>query len=156
MDAQPTIMWPTQPDQLSPNDLVSYFQYQPERDTASDVRNALLVVMALIAAATFQACLNPPRWQVNQRAGTASFPSCYLSQSSLFLFSNTLAFSSSNYVISYLVYRFPFYMLIWIGLFSFSFTYLCSTPPNPPGAACRNDLLVVVALLLPLVMLSAW
>ncbi|XP_040997853.1 uncharacterized protein LOC121243852 [Juglans microcarpa x Juglans regia] len=65
MDAQP-IERLIQPDQKSADiDLDSYFKYKPERDSANDVRNALLVVLALIAAATFQAGLNPPGgvWQ---------------------------------------------------------------------------------------------
>ncbi|XP_034906082.1 uncharacterized protein [Populus alba] len=43
------------------------FQYNPNRDTPSDARNVLLVVVALIAAVTFQAGVNPPGgvWQDN-------------------------------------------------------------------------------------------
>ncbi|KAF5455807.1 hypothetical protein F2P56_025344 [Juglans regia] len=107
MEAQPPIMRPIQPDQTFRDDWVSYFQYKPERDSASDVRSALLVVMALIAAATFQAGLNPPGgvWQdnkndhgVNQEAGTAILGS-YSHNCKVFFFFNTLAFSSSIYVI---------------------------------------------------------
>ncbi|KAF5444879.1 hypothetical protein F2P56_033971 [Juglans regia] len=83
MDAQP-MMRPIQPDQTFRDDWVSYFQYKPERDSASDVRSALLVVMALIAAATFQAGLNPPGgvWQDNKNdhgiwIGLVSFSATY-------------------------------------------------------------------------------
>jgi hypothetical protein len=44
---------------------IKRFQYKPGKDSASDVRNALLVVATLIAAVTFQAGVNPPGgvWQ---------------------------------------------------------------------------------------------
>ncbi|XP_031281817.1 ankyrin repeat-containing protein BDA1-like [Pistacia vera] len=41
-------------------DWIKYFQFQMERDSPSDTRNALLVVAALIATVTFQAGMNPP------------------------------------------------------------------------------------------------
>ncbi|KAG6624595.1 hypothetical protein I3843_16G041600 [Carya illinoinensis] len=129
MDAQP-IMRPIQPHQMS-----------------GDVRNALLVVMALIAAATFQAGLNPPGgvWQdtkndhwVNHEAGTAILGSYPQKCRDFFLF-NTLAFAWSIYVIMYLIYRFPLYIEIWIDLASFSATDAISIGSfKPGGAACLN------------------
>ncbi|XP_048440073.1 uncharacterized protein LOC125477161 [Pyrus x bretschneideri] len=49
----------------SASKLLKHFQYNPERDSETDVRNVLLVVAALITAATFTAGLNPPGgvWQ---------------------------------------------------------------------------------------------
>ncbi|KAJ0113674.1 hypothetical protein Patl1_00073 [Pistacia atlantica] len=41
-------------------DWIKYFQFQMDRDSPSDTRNALLVVAALIATVTFQAGMNPP------------------------------------------------------------------------------------------------
>ena len=71
------------------------FQYDPKTDSPSDARNVLLVVVALIAAVTFQAGVNPPGgvWQEGDHAGTA----IYASQKRAFyvcLISNTLALST--------------------------------------------------------------
>ncbi|KAG6672484.1 hypothetical protein I3842_16G059400 [Carya illinoinensis] len=155
---------PNQPAFRTFGELVSYLRYKPGRDTVSDVRSALLVVMALIAAATFQAVINPPfgvsqdtnnnHGPVNQKAGTANSGSgCKVP---VFVFVNTLAFASSGYVISYLVYGFPFYLLIWIGLFSFSFTYGFSIPSNTCGPPSLNALLGIFAFVVPPVMAVAW
>ncbi|XP_042966313.1 uncharacterized protein LOC122299897 [Carya illinoinensis] len=77
---------PNQPHRMSGADWLKYFRYMPERDSPSDVRNALLVVMALIAAATFQAALNPPGgvWQQTMNdngiwIGLVSFVATYAS-----------------------------------------------------------------------------
>jgi hypothetical protein len=71
------------------------FQYDEVRDSPSDARNVLLVVVALIAAVTFQAGVNPPGgvWQEGDRVGRA----IYASQKRafyVFLISNTLALST--------------------------------------------------------------
>ncbi|GMY08520.1 putative PGG domain-containing protein [Fagus crenata] len=51
---------------------IKEFTYQPDIDSKSDVRNALLVVATLIVAVTFQAGLNPPGgvWQDNSPTPT--------------------------------------------------------------------------------------
>ncbi|KAL9366187.1 hypothetical protein Peur_037386 [Populus x canadensis] len=78
------------------------FQYDEVRDSPSDARNVLLVVVALIAAVTFQAGVNPPGgvWQEGDRVGRA----IYASQKRafyVFLISNTLALSTSSMMITY-------------------------------------------------------
>ncbi|RVW73668.1 hypothetical protein CK203_057070 [Vitis vinifera] len=55
---------PNPPEDVS-DDFYAYYRFNPSRDTPSDARNTLLVVGTLIAAATFQAGINPPGgvWQ---------------------------------------------------------------------------------------------
>jgi hypothetical protein len=71
------------------------FQYDEVRDSPSDARNVLLVVVALIAAVTFQAGVNPPGgvWQEGDRVGRAIYAS-QKRASYVFLISNTLALST--------------------------------------------------------------
>lgn len=122
------------------------FRYKPERDSASDIQNVLLVVVALVAVATFQAGIDTPGGVqqeitstvngVTRHAGSAILSS-KPGNCKLFFFCNTLAYSSSIDVISYLVYRFPFYREIWVALLSFSATYGAAIGSlNPRGAVC--------------------
>ncbi|WCJ23043.1 Ankyrin repeat family protein [Euphorbia peplus] len=105
----------------------SYFQYDETRDNPSDARNILLIIVALIAAATFQAGVNPPGgvWQdsgnghIAGRAIYASQPHAYY----IFLIANTLAFSTSMLVLVSLTYKFPFHLEIWIASVSMLVTY---------------------------------
>lgn len=55
---------PSNEPHISKRDII---QFKPERDSANDIRNALLVASALIAAATFASGVNPPGgvWQDN-------------------------------------------------------------------------------------------
>ncbi|CAN6706848.1 unnamed protein product [Malus baccata var. baccata] len=55
----------SRPSYESASKLLKHFQYNPERDSETDVRSILLVVATLIAATTFTAGLNPPGgvWQ---------------------------------------------------------------------------------------------
>ncbi|RVW12673.1 hypothetical protein CK203_116469 [Vitis vinifera] len=55
---------PNPPEDAS-HDFYAYYRFDPSRDTPDSARNTLLVVGALIAAATFQAGINPPGgvWQ---------------------------------------------------------------------------------------------
>nr|TKR75019.1 hypothetical protein D5086_0000289690 [Populus alba] len=91
------------------------FQYDKERDSPNDARNALLVIATLIAAVTFQAGVNPSGglWQDdNVQEHHAAGRAIYASQKHpyyVFLMSNTLAFSASLlcYHISHLQVPFP-------------------------------------------------
>jgi len=114
------------------------FQYDQDRDSPSDARNVLLVVVALIAAVTFQAGVNPPGgvWQEGNHAGRA----IYASQKRayyVFLVSNTLALSTCILVITSLTYRFPFHLEIWAATASMMITYASAVFAVTPHESVR-------------------
>lgn len=82
---------PSTESHISKRDII---EFKPERDSANDIRNALLVVAALIASATFAAGVNPPGgvWQDNENnhvAGKSVLASHSKDSFTMFLFSNT-------------------------------------------------------------------
>ncbi|WCJ23042.1 Ankyrin repeat family protein [Euphorbia peplus] len=105
----------------------NYFQYDEKRDSPSEARNILLIIVSLISAVTFQAGVNPPGgvWQESDkghiagRAIYASNPVAYY----VFVIANTLAFSTSVLVIISLTYKFPFHFEIWSASVSMLVTY---------------------------------
>ncbi|XP_011032497.1 PREDICTED: uncharacterized protein LOC105131279 [Populus euphratica] len=122
------------------------FQYDPDRDSPSDARNVLLVVVALIAAVTFQAGVNPPGgvWQEGDRAGRAIYASktgAYY----VFLLSNTLALSTCILVITSLTYRFPFHFEIWVATASMMITYASAVFAVTPHESVRFRYLLIAA-----------
>jgi hypothetical protein len=122
------------------------FQYDPKTDSPSDARNVLLVVVALIAAVTFQAGVNPPGgvWQEGNHAGRA----IYASQKRayyVFLVSNTLALSTCILVITSLTYRFPFHLEIWAATASMMITYASAVFAVTPNESVRFRYLLIAA-----------
>ena len=102
-------------------------KYEQHRETVSETRNVLLIVVALIIAVTFQAGVNPPGgvWQdesYGHKAGTAIYAdrehAFYL-----FLISNTLALSTSVLVLICLTNRFPYYLELWIAITAMFVSY---------------------------------
>lgn len=170
----------TPPHTLSSNpkpskDWIKYFQFQMERDSPSDTRNALLVVAALIATVTFQAGMNPPSSflldtttntanSAPPPAGTVTIENGALVTSgvlavsgnlgtlvtsNLFVFGNTLSLAASLSIIIYLTSRFPFQRELQIAIYSMMFTYGCAVDNVKPAGA-RKYVILVIALLLPL------
>ncbi|XP_030477246.1 ankyrin repeat-containing protein BDA1-like [Syzygium oleosum] len=118
------------------------FKYNKRKDSASDVRNVLLVVATLITTATYQAVLQPPggRWQDNSgpstnstdptKCGTASpkagkavlGSSNQLAYISFVIF-NTAGFFASLQVIDILTSGFPMRRELRIALLALIGTY---------------------------------
>lgn len=148
MTAQPS----TEPH-ISKRDII---EFKPERDSANDIRNALLVVAALIASATFAAGVNPPGgvWQDNENnhvAGKSVLASHSKDSFTMFLFSNSAAFSSSTLVVSYLVSNFPFFLEIWIAMAGMTFTYGISVSSVSPTGNIKSCY-IYIALALPYIL----
>ncbi|KAJ6320668.1 hypothetical protein OIU78_015952 [Salix suchowensis] len=123
------------------------FQYNESTDKPKDARNVLLIVVALIAAVTFQAGVNPPGgvWQEGDRPGVA----VYASQKAafyVFLISNTLALSSCILVITSLTYKFPFHFEIWVATASMMITYASAIFAVTPHETVHSCYLLIVAL----------
>ena len=159
---------------------IDEFKYKPGIDSKSDIRNALLVVAALIAAVTFQAGLNPPGgvWQDNyptptptptqdnsptpaqesrltqsHKAGRAILGSNKASFT-IFLFSNTVALSASIWVIGYLVQGFPFQIIVRIALIFMAITYCASIAAVQPEGF-NNFLTLYIAYFAPVILATA-
>ncbi|KAJ0113259.1 hypothetical protein Patl1_00087 [Pistacia atlantica] len=161
-----------------PKDWIKYFQFQMERDSPSDTRNALLVVAALIATVTFQAGMNPPSSFIldtptanstntaNSAPPPANTPTTRITPavtsgllavvassgslvtSNLFVFGNTLSLTASLSIIIYLTNRFPFQRELQIAIFSMIFTYGCAVNSIKPAGAIKY-ILLGIALILP-------
>ncbi|XP_002526474.2 uncharacterized protein LOC8263302 [Ricinus communis] len=131
-----------------------YFHYDETKDSPNEARNVLLVVMALIAAVTFQSGVNPPGgvWQDNDghHAGRAIYafqPHTFY----VFLVSSTLALSTLLLVIVSLTYRFPLHLEIWVATASMIVTYasaIFAVTPRENVKVCY--ILIITAL--PLIM----
>ncbi|KAK1401019.1 hypothetical protein POM88_000624 [Heracleum sosnowskyi] len=102
---------PPDPEEEMKKDVVKYFSFQPKRDSASDVRNALLVVAALVATVTFDKGTDVPGTIENNTAKM------------VFVVANTIAFSASVSVIEFLTQGFPLKRETQISLFSVCFAY---------------------------------
>nr|GMD18213.1 PGG domain containing protein [Ipomoea batatas] len=91
------------PDRLpdgKPEDWMEYFKFKYSRDPASDARNALLVVAALLVQVTFQAGINPPDYIFKKVNALTSL--------TVFLVANTLSLSSAMVMIEYLTANMPY------------------------------------------------
>ncbi|KAK1425411.1 hypothetical protein QVD17_20763 [Tagetes erecta] len=87
-----------QPDRFSKDWPFSYFKFDRKRDSAEHVRNSMLVVAALVVAASYGAVMSPPdvfeKWSRYTQL--------------VFIYANTLAWSTSFFIIEMLTASFPF------------------------------------------------
>ncbi|KAF5822584.1 hypothetical protein HanXRQr2_Chr01g0028281 [Helianthus annuus] len=87
-----------QPDRSSKDWPFSYFKFDKERDSPDQVRNALMVVVALVSSANYQAMMSFP----DVLKGKTGYQKLW------FVIPNSLSFSASFTVIEMLTSSFPF------------------------------------------------
>ena len=117
----------------------------------NDMRGVILVAVALIAAVTFQAGVSPPGgvWQDDSDGHTPG-RAVYSSQPLpfyFFLICNTLAFSSSIFLLLYLTFGNPFFLEVLVATFSMSGTYASAVFSITPYETGTFRLIALVALL---------
>ncbi|KAJ6722626.1 hypothetical protein OIU74_007260 [Salix koriyanagi] len=123
------------------------FRYDKSKDSPREARSVLLVVVALIAAATFQAGVNPPGgvWQDGEHAGRAIYAS-HKRAFYVFLITNTSALSTCILVIVSLTYRFPFHFEILAASGLMMITYASAVFAVIPHETVRFCYLLIPAL----------
>ncbi|KAH8488301.1 hypothetical protein H0E87_024097 [Populus deltoides] len=108
---------------------------KPETD--HNIRNVLLVGTALIATVTFQAGISPPGgvWQSDDKLGHKAGRAIYSDQRipfQIFLLCNTIALTSSSFLLLCLTFRYPYFLEVFIATISMMGTYgsaiYCVTP----------------------------
>ncbi|KAC4063119.1 hypothetical protein FH972_027213 [Carpinus fangiana] len=117
----------------------------------NDMRGVILVAVALIAAVTFQAGVAPPGgvWQDDSN-GHVPGRAIYSSQPlpfCFFLICNTLAFSSSIYLLLYLTFGNPFFLEVLVATLSMSGTYAAAVFSVTPYETGPFRLIALVAIL---------
>ncbi|XP_024983542.1 ankyrin repeat-containing protein BDA1-like [Cynara cardunculus var. scolymus] len=142
---------PNDPDSIHQNPqspsrkLLDYFKYNNLKDSPSEVRNTLLVIVILITAATYQPALSPPggTWQddytllagnsteknnsstptKSHTAGEAIMVTHNPTAYTIFLCANSVGFYMSLYMIEVLTAAFPLRWELRISLYALSMTY---------------------------------
>ncbi|XP_076950453.1 uncharacterized protein LOC143623425 [Bidens hawaiensis] len=104
---------PINPNDSSTDWPFTYFKFNRERDSAEQVRNAILVVAALVANASYQAMMSFPD-ALKERNNSTKL---------MFIAANTLSWSSSFIVIEMLTSSFPFQRELRLSYFFMGFTY---------------------------------
>jgi hypothetical protein len=106
-------------------------------ETNGDIRNVMLVGAALIATVTFQAGITPPGgvWQSDDNQGHRAGHAVYSDQKvpfQIFLICNTIALTSSIFLLLCLTFGYPYFLEVLIATISMMGTYssgiYCITP----------------------------
>ncbi|XP_059440196.1 uncharacterized protein LOC132172667 [Corylus avellana] len=132
----------------------TYLPCLQHEELPNEIRNVLLVAVALIAAVTFQAGVAPPGgvWQ-DDKAGPGGIyagQAIYSSQPvafHFFLICNTLAFSSSIFLLLSLTFGYPFFLEVLVATFSMSGTYAAAIFSVTPYETGKFRLIALVAAL---------
>ncbi|XP_049387421.1 uncharacterized protein LOC125851699 [Solanum stenotomum] len=147
--------------------LQDFFKYNKTKDYPGKVRDTLLVIVILIATATYQAILSSPGgvWQdtywpdhnnnstrhiAGQSVMGDNDPICYI----LFMIFNSLGFFISLYTINFLTIGFPLQSELQVSLLALAITYctvMFSLMPNWEFFFLFLILIVVISALFPVI-----
>ncbi|TKY45950.1 Ankyrin repeat-containing protein [Spatholobus suberectus] len=114
------------------------FGYKHNKDSASDVRDIMLTVAALMATATYQAVLSPPGgiWQDDSNGHTAGKSIMATKEEGIFwmfILGNSIGFYTSLHMIACLTLGFPLQYPIFLLVFCISFNYSASMSSLVPS-----------------------
>jgi protein-S-isoprenylcysteine O-methyltransferase Ste14 len=131
----------------------TYVQCFRQEELSNDIRNVMLVAVALVAAVTFQARISPPGgvWQDTKKDTDDQHVAGQVIYSSqrvpfyFFLICNTLAFSSSTYLLLSLTFGYPFFLEVLVATFSMSGTYAAAIFAVTPYVNVNFRLIALVA-----------
>ncbi|KAF3682334.1 putative cyclin-dependent kinases regulatory subunit 1-like [Capsicum annuum] len=139
--------------------LLDYFKYDTIKDSPGSVRNTLLVLVVLIATATYQAVLSPPGgvWQDDNSSTGKNNGTPHVAGESImgyhnpksyriFLICNSVGFFTSLHMINFLTIGFPMRLELQISMTSLVFTYNTSMIAIAPRL---SNLFIVVAVVMP-------
>ncbi|CAK9149403.1 unnamed protein product, partial [Ilex paraguariensis] len=152
----------TEQAQSPARQLIDYFKYDKIKESPSKTRNTLLVIVILIATATYQAVLSPPGgvWQDDNNGTTphTAGKSVMASHNSvaycLFLVSNSMGFFMSLHMLYFLTAGFPMQLELKVSLLALTVTYdtsMTAMTPNTGMSFLFTILSVVMPILIPLV-----
>ncbi|KAB5526872.1 hypothetical protein DKX38_020719 [Salix brachista] len=139
----------SRPTKTATKRCVGWFNFKKlRRDSPSDDRKVLLVVVSLIAAVTFQAGVNPPGgvWQGGDGLGEAVYTSQEIAFC-FFLISNTWALSTCILVIAYLTCKVTFHFEILVATALMMITYASAVFAVTPSEKVRFRYLLIAAAL---------
>ncbi|KAF8028511.1 hypothetical protein BT93_E1206 [Corymbia citriodora subsp. variegata] len=115
-----------------------------EKESLSDMRNALLVVATLIVSATYQSVLQPPRFSSNVDPNSIKAVNVVYT---IFMTGNTFGFFVSVQMIVCLTRDLPFKLPLRLSLAAMIQTYICFMP-FMPFTSMNKELPLITALLL--------
>ncbi|KAF5732269.1 putative Ankyrin repeat family protein [Tripterygium wilfordii] len=174
---QAVVNSPSEPEmrQFESNNLVDYFKFKKDRDSPSEARSSMLIIAALVAAATFQAAVNPPGgvWQdtyvpnspnqnlssINKahNAGESILGSSKVVGYAIFMFFNSLGFVLSLIMIDILTSKFPLRFELEVCMVAMYFSYN-SALINVSPSDLRLSVIITTAILssIPPVLVAKW
>ncbi|KAB1225120.1 hypothetical protein CJ030_MR1G017997 [Morella rubra] len=136
-----------------------------DAEPPNEIRSNLLVASALIAAVTFQAGVAPPGgvWQDDEESRHVAGRAIYSSQPvafHFFLICNTLAFSSSTYLLLCLTFGYPYFLEVLVAAVSMAGTYaaaiFCVTPYETTQFRFISLVAVLPIVIRPLIWSLSW
>lgn len=143
---QQTLSPRNQPEEEEPSDWRNKYKFLEGNGNAEQVRSHLLVVATLLATATYEACLNPPRGVKGEGPSegisllSIKDPESFI----MFVIFNAAGFTLSSFIISALTTNFPWRFEMYIALTAMAVTYASAMRSLSPPGTKRNSFTATV------------